>query len=62
MSASRIDWRSLILGSLTLVLFVLACAVASIRIGSPLDLLAVLALSVPACAACALVFKGRTQR
>ena len=53
--------RSLILGSLTLVLFVLACAVVALRISWPLELLAVLALSVPTCAACALVFKGRPR-
>ena len=53
--------RSLILGSLTLVLFVLACAVVALRISWPLELLAVLALSVPTCAACALVFRGRQR-
>ena len=61
MSASRIDWRSLILGSLTLVLFVLACAVVAVRIQWPIELLGVAALTVPTCAACALVFKGRTR-
>lgn len=53
--------RSLILGSLILVAFVLSCAYAATRIQWPLELLAVLALSVPACAACALVFRGRQR-
>lgn len=53
--------RSLILGSLTLVLFVLACAVVAVRIQWPIELLGVAALTVPTCAACALVFKGRTR-
>lgn len=53
--------RSLILGSAVLVLFVLACAAVAVRIKWPVQLLAVLALSVPACAACALVFRGRQR-
>lgn len=53
--------RSLILGVLVLVAFVLSCAYAATRIQWPLELLAVLALSVPACAACALVFRERQR-
>lgn len=54
--------RSLILGVLVLVAFVLSCAYAATRIQWPLVVLAVFALSVPACAACALVFKGRLRQ
>ena len=53
--------RSLILGSAILVAFVLSCAWAATRIKWPLELLAVLGLSVPTCAGCALVFKGRAR-
>lgn len=53
--------RSLILGPVILVAFLLLCAYVAMRIKWPLELLAVLGLSVPACAACALVFRGRQR-
>jgi len=54
--------RSLILGVLVLVAFVLSCAYAAQHVKWPVQLLGVAVLTVPACAACALVFKGRLRQ